>query len=234
MISIVCPFYNERENIPELFKRLLESAEKLPGAWEVIFVNDGSTDGGAEELKKLAEGKSQIRRVELARNYGLTTALYAGLQEAKGDILATLDADLQNPPEELPRLFGLMDGFDMVTGIRANRRDTPVKKVSSKIANAIRRAFLQDKIVDVGCSLRIFRRSMMENFYPYKGMHRFFPAIAELRGFKIRQVPVEHHDRKRGKAKYGLFNRILGPLWDLLSVRWLLTRKIEYQIKGVS
>ena len=234
MISIVCPFYDEKENLPGLFERLLKAAAKLPEPWEIVFVNDGSTDGSAEEIKALMAGKSQVRLVELSRNCGLTTALYAGLQEAKGNILATLDADLQNPPEEIPRLYGMLEDSDMVTGIRNNRQDTLVKKVSSKIANKIRRAVLGDQIADVGCSLRIFRRSILENFYPYKGMHRFFPAVAELRGFKIKQVPVEHQNRIRGKAKYGLFNRILGPLWDLFSVRWLLTKKIDYKIKGAS
>lgn len=232
MISIVCPFYNEKENLQELCERLLKAAEKLPVPWEIIFVNDGSTDGGTEELKAIAGATPQIRLVELTRNHGLTTALYAGLQEARGEILATLDADLQNPPEELPRLYSLMEDADMVTGIRLNRKDSIVKKISSIIANTIRRTILQDQIADVGCSLRIFRRSIMENFYPYQGMHRFFPAIAELRGFKIKQVPVGHNNRTRGKAKYGLFNRLLGPLWDLFSVRWLLTRKIDYKIKG--
>lgn len=231
MLSIVCPFYEEKENIPELFERLTKAAAQVPGPWEIVFVDDGSKDGGAEELRALMRSSPSVRLVQLEENRGLTSALYAGLEAAKGDVLATLDADLQNPPEEIPRLYGMMDGFDMVTGYRASRQDAFVKKVSSKIANNIRRAVIRDSIVDVGCSLRIFRRSVLENFYPYKGMHRFFPAVADRNGFKIKQVPVEHAFRKAGRAKYGLFNRLLGPLWDLISVSWLLKNKIRYKVK---
>lgn len=232
MLSIVCPFYDERENLPELHSRLLKAAEKIQQPWEIVFVDDGSKDGGPEELKKLIQGNASLRLLRLEQNRGLTSALYAGLHAAKGDLLATLDADLQNPPEEIPRLLSIMEDYDMVTGYRARRNDTFVKKTSSKIANNIRRAVLGDKINDVGCSLRIFKKSMLENFYPYKGMHRFFPAIAERSGYKIKQVPVEHAFRKAGKAKYHLFNRLLGPLWDLIAVSWLLKNKINYRIKS--
>lgn len=232
MLSIVCPFYDERENLPELHSRLLKAAEKIQQPWEIVFVDDGSKDGGPEILKNLIQGNSSLRLLRLEQNRGLTSALYAGLHAAKGEVLATLDADLQNPPEEIPRLLSMMEDYDMVTGYRAERNDTFVKKTSSKIANNIRRAVLGDKINDVGCSLRIFKKSVLENFYPYKGMHRFFPAIAERSGYKIKQVPVEHCFRKAGKAKYHLFNRLLGPLWDLIAVSWLLKNKINYRIKS--
>lgn len=231
MLSIVCPFYEERENIPELFERLTKAAAQVPGAWEIVFVDDGSKDGGDALLRELMKNAPSVRLVQLEQNRGLTSALYAGLQAAKGDVLATLDADLQNPPEEIPKLYAMMDGFEMVTGYRASRQDKLVKKISSKIANNIRRSVIQDNIKDVGCSLRVFRRSVLENFYPYKGMHRFFPAIADRSGFKIKQVPVEHAFRKAGKAKYGLFNRLLGPLWDLIAVSWLLKNKLNYKVK---
>ncbi len=231
MLSIVCPFYEERENIPELFDRLTRAAARVSGAWEIVFVDDGSKDGGDALLRELMKTAPSVRLIQLEQNRGLTSALYAGLQAAKGDVLATLDADLQNPPEEIPKLYAMMDGFDMVTGYRANRQDKLVKKISSRIANNIRRSVIQDNIKDVGCSLRVFRRSVLENFYPYKGMHRFFPAIADRSGFKIKQVPVEHAFRKAGKAKYGLFNRLLGPLWDLIAVSWLLKNKLNYKVK---
>ncbi len=231
MISIVCPFYNEEENLDELFQRLVKMASELPEPWEMIFVDDGSQDSGPEDLKKMMFGNPNIHLIQFEENRGLTSALYAGLQAAKGEIIATLDADLQNPPEEIPRLLSLLPGHDMVTGFRAQRQDSPVKKASSLIANNIRRAVLGDRINDVGCSLRVFRKPVLETFYPYKGMHRFFPAIADRQRFKIKQVPVEHAPRKAGKAKYHFFNRLLGPLWDLIAVSWLLKNKIHYKIK---
>lgn len=232
MLSIVCPFYDERENLPELLDRLLKTAEKIKQPWEIVFVDDGSKDGGPEELLAKIQGLPSVRLIRLEQNRGLTSALYAGLLSAKGDLIATLDADLQNPPEEIPRLLEMMEDHDMVTGYRAERNDTFVKKTSSLIANNIRRSVLGDKINDVGCSLRIFKKSVLEHFYPYKGMHRFFPALAERRGCKVKQVPVKHDFRKAGKAKYHLFNRLLGPLWDLVAVSWLLKNKIEYKIKS--
>ena len=232
MISIVCPFYDEEENLPELLSRLLKVTEKIQQPWEIILVDDGSRDNGPEELKKLIRGNASVHLIQFEQNRGLTSALYAGLQAAKGDIIATLDADLQNPPEEIPRLLYMMEDYDMITGYRAERNDSPVKKLTSKIANPLRRLVIGDRIKDVGCSLRVFKKSVLENFYPYKGMHRFFPAIADRTGFKIKQVPVEHAPRKAGKAKYHLFNRLLGPLWDLIAVSWLLKNKINYKIKS--
>lgn len=232
MLSIVCPFYDERENLQELVSRLLKAGEKIHIPWEAVFVDDGSKDGGPEELQKLIAESPSMRLIRLEENRGLTSALYAGLQAAMGDLIATLDADLQNPPEEIPRLLFMMEDYDMITGYRAERNDKFVKRASSKIANNIRRAVIGDRIKDVGCSLRIFKKSVLETFYPYKGMHRFFPAIAERAGFKIKQVPVEHSPRKAGKAKYHLFNRLLGPLWDLIAVSWLLKNKINYRIKS--
>ena len=228
MISIVCPFYNERENLEELCSRLAEAVRRLPAPCELVFVDDGSTDGGGEFLNGLlAKEKVSGSVVTLPQNSGLTAALYAGLMRAKGEILVTLDADLQNPPEEIPRLVELLEGYDVVAGVRANRRDSFVKRASSKIANAVRRAVLGDSIQDIACSLRAFRRSVLPCFYPQSGMHRFFLAVAAAEGFRITQVPVAHAPRLRGKAKYGLFNRLLGPLRDLITVRRLLRRKVR-------
>ena len=227
MISIICPFYNEKENLAELFARLEKTAGRLDSRWEIIFVDDCSTDGGGGLLKSLLTPRQAIRLIELSPNQGLTGALYAGLKAAQGEILVTLDADLQNPPEEIPRLLSLLHEADIVTGIREDRKDSWVKKTSSKIANAIRRSVTGDHIEDTGCSLRAFRRRTLKAFYPFHGMHRFFLPVAEAEGFKIKQIPVRHDARRRGRSKYGLRNRLLGPLWDLVAVRWLLSKKIR-------
>ena len=231
MLSVICPFYNEEENIKEFYERLtaiLHQDMKIP--WEIIFVNDGSTDKGAEILKSLAG--ASVTLLNLDRNYGLSTGFYAGIQAAHGDILATLDTDLQNPPEELPRLLRLMDQADMVTGVRAVRQDSWIRKISSKTANAVRRWVLGDTILDSGCSLRIFKRNVASCFYPYKNIHRYFPGLAQIAGFKVLQVPVEHHPRLRGQAKYNVGNRLWIGLWDVVSVRWVHSRKITYNLKG--
>ena len=233
LISIICPFYNEKENLKELHERLLKTVALLPGSWEILFVNDGSRDGGTELLKSINHHPS-VYLIDLDRNYGLTTALAAGFQVAKGDVLVTLDADLQNHPEEIPRLIQLLENYDMVTGIRRKRQDSLVRRVSSKIARSIRQWVIKDHIQDVGCTLRVFRKGVLECFYPYVGMHRFFAALAERQGFRVRQVPVEHASRRHGKAKYGLKNRLWGPLRDLFALSWILQRKIDFKIQRIS
>lgn len=231
MISIICPFHDEKPNLRELFERLLAAAQKLREPWEIIFVNDGSKDGGAEELKKLIAVQPSMRLVQLERNNGLTAAFWAGFEEARGEILVTLDSDLQNPPEEIPRLVDLIQtrGADIVTGVRQVRCDGWLKKLSSKIANQIRRSVTKDTMKDAGCSLRIFKRHTLSAFLPYKGMHRFFLVIAEAEGFRIEQIPVRHELRRGGRSKYGLWNRLGGPLMDLFVVKWLLFRKVRYR-----
>ncbi len=236
MISIVCPFYNEKDNLKPLLERLLATARTFSEDWEIVLVDDASTDEGSAVVEPFCLHEKRLQLIRLSYNTGLTTALYAGLQAARGDILATLDADLQNPPEEIPKLLWMLRSgeTDMVTGIREKRGDTWFKKGISKIANNIRRAVLQDTIQDTGCSLRVFRREVLKAFYPYKGMHRFFAPVAEALGYKIKQVPVQHARRHLGISKYGLWNRLLGPLWDLIAIRWLLTHKIRYEVRSPS
>lgn len=232
MISVVCPFYNERDNLKELYQRLEGSLGRIRESWEIIFVDDGSTDGGGDYLKSLIPAGAFVRVVALDRNYGLATALTAGLREAQGEILATLDADLQNPPEEIPRLLEMLErGFDIVAGIRSERKDPWIKKLSSRIANRIRRRVTGDPIEDPGCTLRVFRRGAFQAFYPYQNMHRFFLTFAEKQGLRIKQVPVAHAPRKRGRSKYGVRNRLFQGLWDLAAVSWMLSKKINYRLR---
>ena len=227
MISIICPFYNEKPNLEELVKRLGKAARGLEESYEIIFVDDGSTDGGGEELKNLISSQNAMRLVSLEKNGGLTGAFFAGFEKTRGEIIATLDSDLQNPPEEIPRLVNLLktSGADIVTGIRARRRDGWLKRLSSQIANGIRRAVTGDHMQDVGCSLRVFKREVLRAFLPKPGMHRFFLTLAEAEGFKIEQVSVAHEPRRHGQSKYRLSNRLLGPLSGLFMVKWRLLRK---------
>ena len=234
MISIVWPFYEERPNLKELFERLERAARQLEGPWEIVFVDDGSRDGGAEVLEPLISSRPSMRLIRNEKNLGLTAALLAGFQEAKGEILVTLDSDLQNPPEEIPRLVKLLrdSGEDVVAGVRERRRDGPLKRISSKTAKNIRRAVTGDRIEDVGCSLRVFKRETLSAFLPYKGMHRFFLTLAEAEGYEIKQVPVAHQPRRQGRSKYGFWNRLIGPLVNLFMVKWLLLRRIQFRTKN--
>ena len=234
MISVVCPFYNEADNLKALLPRLEAALHTTRDNWEIIFVDDGSTDGGAEDLKLKAQAQPRLRLIQFEKNCGLSSALYAGFRQAQGEWIATLDADLQNPPEEIPALAGAIKktGADMVTGIRKTRNDGMVRKISSRVACRVRQAVLKDTIEDIGCSLRIFKKEVLKAFFPYKNMHRFFPAVAERMGFKVVQVYVLHEPRVSGKSKFGIGNRLGAGLWDLASVRWMLSRNISYDIKG--
>ncbi len=234
MISVVCPFYNEKENLPILYRRLQKVLSEVPDETELIFVNDGSTDDGEQALKALTASDKRVRLLEMKKRYGMTTALYAGLQKAQGEWILTLDADLQNPPEEIPKLLAFYREFDMVTGIREKREDDWLRKISSKIANGIRRMVLGDHISDIGCSLRIFRKELLKCFYPFQGMHRFFPAVVEKDGFRIKQVLVKHGPRQHGLSKFGVSNRAWKGIKDLFAVKWIRSHKIEYQIKDNS
>jgi glycosyltransferase involved in cell wall biosynthesis len=231
MISVICPFYNEKDSLPELVERLRKAAKDIEEPCEIIFVDDGSQDGGSEYLKSMIASNGSIRLIELESNYGKSTALQAGFKHAKGDIFVTLDADLQNPPEEIPRLLSFLKECDIVVGIRKPRHDAWLKKFCSKVANRTRRLVIGDHIEDIGCGLRIFRSETLRAFYPFRGMHRFFPAIAELEGFRIKQIPVQHDRRRWGHSKYRFRSLLLAPLLDLLAIRWIHPRKILLRTK---
>jgi len=232
MISIVCPFYNERDNLKELYTQLKKAVLQLSEPWEIIFVDDGSTDGGSDLLRSLISPNEPTRIIQFEGNRGKSSALHAGFLAARGEVLVTLDADLQNPPEEIPKLVSLIDDCDMVLGIRTTRQDNRFKKFTSKIANKIRQAFLEDHIQDIGCGLCCFRKEVVESFYLFEGVHRFFPAIAEQEGFRVKEVPVRHAPRYRGKTKYSLGIKRLWMFWDLASFCWMLKNKIRLKERG--
>ncbi|RMG86780.1 MAG: glycosyltransferase [Candidatus Dadabacteria bacterium] len=170
-----------------------------------------------------------VRIVALDRNWGLTAAMDAGFRAARGEVVVTLDTDLQNDPADIPRLLGHLDRADVVVGIRANRRDPFVKRVSSRIANAIRNRVTHDDIVDTGCSLKVYRKAFLDRLKLYTGLHRFLPTLLKLEGARVVQVPVNHRPRRYGKAKYHLWNRLVGPLLDLFAVRWMQKRHLGYR-----
>ncbi|MCS7232782.1 MAG: glycosyltransferase family 2 protein [Synergistetes bacterium] len=222
LTSIVIPIYNERENIGELYERLKGALSGLN--YEIVFVDDGSKDGSTEIIRDIALKDERVKGVILKRNYGQTSALSAGFEIAKGDVIITMDGDLQNDPEDIPLLLQKIDeGYDVVSGWRKARKDHFLKrKLPSSIANWIISRITGVKLHDYGCTLKAYRREILEDLSLYGELHRFIPALASMNGAKVTEVIVKHHPRKRGKSKYGL-ERIPKVLLDTLLVKFLLS-----------
>jgi len=232
ILSIVLPAFNEEGNILPLSGELGEVLPDL-SAWSVecVFVDDGSTDGTRREMiaARARHPALGIRIIALDRNYGLTTAMDAGFKAARGDVVATLDTDRQNDPHDLPRLLAELGRADVVIGVRVQRRDSFVKRASSKIANSIRNRATREGIADTGCSLKVYRKEFLDRLKLFTGLHRFLPTLLKMEGARVVQVPVNHRPRAAGRSKYGLANRLAGPLADLLAVRWMMKRHVRYR-----
>jgi len=221
-LSVVIPVYNEEENIPELYRELKEVLEKLPYRYEIIFVDDGSTDRTYEILQKLAEEDPHVKVIRFRRNYGQTAAMYAGFQYAEGDVVVTMDGDLQNDPRDIPRLLEkIEEGYDIVSGWRKNRKDPFLSRIlPSKIANWIISKVTGVKLHDYGCTLKAYRKEVAKNFRLYGDMHRFLPAVAKSFGAKITEIVVNHRPRKYGRSKYGI-GRTVRVILDIFLVKFL-------------
>ena len=229
-ISLVIPVYNEEENLPILAGEIRSALEPLGLSYEVLYVDDGSTDGSPQVLLGLAQADPRTRIVRQRRNSGQSAALDAGFRHAHGGVVITLDADLQNDPADIPRLLERLEGFDVVSGVRARRRDTWVRRVSSKIANGIRNRVTHESVTDVGCTLRAMRAEYLRRIPVFNGMHRFLPTLLRMEGARVTEVPVNHRPRLHGQPKYNIRNRIFRALADLFGVRWLQTRWIDRQL----
>ncbi|HUK63120.1 MAG TPA: glycosyltransferase family 2 protein, partial [Dongiaceae bacterium] len=231
-ISAVVPAYNEVESLPPLFAELRAALEATGRTWELIVVDDGSTDGTREALDAEAVRDPRVRAVVLERNAGQSAALAAGLSCVRGEIVVTLDADLQNDPADLPRLLAALENADVVSGVRAHRQDSWVRLVSSRIANAVRRGVLKDPVTDIGCSFKVYRREVLEGLPMFVGVHRFLPALCVFRGARFAEVQLHHRARAHGVSKYGVGNRLWRGLADLVGVQWLKSRLVRYKIRG--
>ncbi len=222
-VSIVAPVYNEKENIEPLYRGLREALDG--SSYELIFVDDGSTDGSLDELMAIAEGDTDhVRVIELRRNFGQTAAIAAGIDHSLGDVIVLIDADLQNDPADIPMMLEKIDeGFDVVSGWRIDRKDTFLTRtLPSRIANWLISKVTGVPLHDYGCTLKAYRRDVLQGFHLYGEMHRFIPAYAGGVGAKIIEVPVQHHPRRFGKAKYGL-ERTLKVILDLFTVKYLIS-----------
>jgi dolichol-phosphate mannosyltransferase len=229
-LSVILPVHNEVENLPILWAELVDVLPGLSEPVEVLFVDDGSTDGSGDVIRRLAEGDPRIRPLRLEWNAGLSAAFYAGFQAARGRIVATMDSDLQSDPRDLPALIARLDGADAVVGWRQIRHDSWLKRLSSWIANRVRQAVTGDRLEDSACSLRVMRRECLAAVPPYTGMHRFVPTLVKLAGYRVVQVPVHHRPRRFGRSKFGVRDRALPAFADLLAVRWMMRRRLRYRI----
>ena len=237
-ISVVIPIKDERDNLHPLTNQLtkvlagLEASQK--GPFEIIFVDDGSTDGSSATLDELCAQHPEIRVLHLDGNHGQTAAFDAGFRHARGALIATLDGDLQYDPADLAKLLPWAERYDLVCGRRQQRLDNIIRKLSSRIANFVRNAVIHDGIQDTGCSLKVFRRAVIERIPLFRNMHRFFPALAQMHGFSVTEVPVQHFPRAHGHSKYGIGNRMFAGLYDLFAVRWMQKRCFRYHIVNQS
>jgi dolichol-phosphate mannosyltransferase len=229
-ISLVIPVYNEEENLPVLHGEILWAMEGAGRSWEVLYVDDGSTDTSPAILSGLAREDPRVRVIRQRRNSGQSAALDAGFRHARGGIVVTLDADLQNDPADIPRLLERIGEYDVVSGVRTRRQDSWVRKVSSRVANRIRNRVTRESVTDVGCTLRAARIEYLRRIPVFNGMHRFLPTLLRMAGARVTEVPVNHRPRLHGVPKYNIRNRIWRALLDLFGVRWLQSRWIDRQI----
>jgi dolichol-phosphate mannosyltransferase len=226
-VSVIVPLFNEEENMSILQSELRAALAGVDH--EIIFVDDGSIDRTAERIEKAPN----VRVIRFAKNAGQSAAIYAGLQAARGAIAVVIDGDLQNDPADISRLLAEISCADLVCGYRARRKDTLVKRLTSRIANAVRSRFTKDGVRDTGCTLKAMRRECLSALLPFKGMHRFIPALIKAAGYRLVEIPVAHRPRRFGQSKYGLGNRALRATIDMFGVRWLLSRRLNYKIRDL-
>ena len=229
-LTILVPVYNEEDNMPSLASRLAAFLPQARKSACVLFINDGSTDGSGELIRSACAEHESFFFIELARNSGLSSALKAGMDQTFSPYLAYIDADLQTAPEELNLLLPWLEDYELAAGVRADRRDTGFKKLQSRLANGFRRMMIRDGARDTGCPLKVMRTDVARSLPFFRGMHRFFPALVQLQGGRVKQVNVSHFPRVAGVSKYTLRNRLISPFVDCLAVRWMQKRRIRYEI----
>ena len=231
-LTILVPVYNEEDNMQALSERLAAYLPRAKLSSCVLFINDGSSDRSGERIRAACAEHDDFFFIELSCNTGLSSALKAGMDHVCSPYLAYIDADLQTAPEELDLLIPHLEEYDLVTGVRANRKDTGFKKIQSRIANGFRRMVIKDGARDTGCPLKVMHTDMARSLPFFKGMHRFFPALVQLEGGRVKQVNVSHFPRVAGVSKFNLWNRLLSPFMDCLVVRWMQKRHISYKVSA--
>ena len=232
-VSLVVPVYDERENLPILIREIGRVLAGRGWSYEIVAVDDGSTDGSLDALKALKREHPELHIVAFAANAGQTAALAAGFRAARGQVIVTLDADLQNDPADVPALVDELErsGAAAVVGYRVNRQDSAWKRLQSRIANGVRNQLNHETIRDTGCSLKAFRADAARALPLFNGMHRFLPTLIKLHGGTVAEVPVQHRPRRFGRTKYGMWNRVFRSLADAFAVRWMQRRALRYRVR---
>ncbi len=229
--SLVVPVYNERDNLQPLLDAALPVMKEHFAAFEILFVDDGSSDGSAEILDGFAAADPAVRVLHFEANRGQSAAFDAGFRHARGAVVITVDADLQNDPADIGAMLPHLEQVDAVVGIRQKRQDTWWKKVSSRFANGVRNRLTREDIQDTGCPLKVFRAEAIKSVRMFDGMHRFLPTLLKMEGYSVIQVPVHHFPRHAGTSKYGTWDRAFRGLRDALAVRWMQDRHLNWRIR---
>lgn len=233
-LTIVVPVYNEEENLARVESEFVTYFKTASAKSKVLFVNDGSKDTSLDIIKEICARNADFEYIAFTENCGLSAAIKAGFDHADTELVGYIDSDLQTSPEDFNVLIKEIGPYDLVTGVRADRKDKFVKNMSSKIANGIRRSFTHDGMDDTGCPLKIIKTEYAQRIPMFKGLHRFLPAMILLQHGKVKQVPVRHFPRIAGEAKFGVWNRLLGPLMDCFAYLWMKKKYINYKVGSTS
>jgi glycosyltransferase involved in cell wall biosynthesis len=224
--------YNEEDNLERVETELLNYTQIASKKTSVLFVNDGSIDKSQERIERICKDNEAFHYISFTENRGLSAAIKAGFDAVETELLGYIDSDLQTTPMDFNLLLEHIEAYDLVTGVRANRKDSFVKNMSSTIANGIRRAFTRDGMDDTGCPLKVIKTDFAKKIPMFKGLHRFLPAMILLQNGTVLQVPVQHFPRIAGTAKYGVWNRLLGPFMDCFAYLWMKKKYINYEVKS--
>ncbi len=230
-MTIIVPVFNEVDNLDRIEKTFKEYFAQSKTKSKVLFVDDGSSDGSLGKIEKICDADSNFEFISFDRNYGLSTAIKAGIDTCATELTGYIDADLQTTPFDFDLLLEYIDNYAAVIGIRKKRKDTFSKRIQSLIANSIRRALINDGVIDTGCPLKVLKTNVAQKIPFFDGMHRFIPALIKLQGEEIKQIEVRHFERIAGKSKFNLLNRSIRPLQDAFAYRWMRSRYINYKIE---
>ena len=230
--TIIIPVFNEEESLPALEKNLSEYLNKSSKKTCVLLVDDGSSDKSLELIKDMCKRNDDFFYMGFEKNCGKSAAMGAGFAAVESPLVGYIDADLQTVPEDFEAMMPFVDDYELVAGIRTNRKDTWSKRIQSKIGNAFRRAMTGDKVTDTGCPLKLFHTDVAKRMPIFEGMHRFYPALVLLQNGKIKEIPVHHYPRVAGISKYSLWNRLVGPLKDCFGYRWMRKRWYNYNVNS--
>ena len=232
-ISIMSPAYNEQDCLADMCRELNETLSGMGRSYEIIIVDDGSEDDSLNVLRGLKRDYPALRALTMGEHIGQTACMEAGFLASRGKYVVTIDADLQNDPADIPTMIEVLDAdrADMVTGYRHKRQDNLLRKISTRIANGVRNWLLQETIADSACALKAYKREIIPKLKLYNSLHRFLTTIAKMNGFRVLEIPVNHRPRTRGKAKYGLWNRVFESLRAAFAVRWMQRHILLYDVK---